>query len=114
LTRRCAPRCPSARRWQGAPLGELQLDTDDRPVELQVRIAQLRDDAARSIVADPARFEGAHRRPSPRRRGAPRTIRRGGQVSGEQGTRGLLDVLVAGSEGGCVQLRSACPDEHHQ
>ncbi|MCY7365124.1 MAG: metallophosphoesterase [Frankiaceae bacterium] len=40
------------------PLGELQLDTHDGPVKLQVRIAQLRDDAARSIVADPARLEG--------------------------------------------------------
>jgi len=40
------------------PLGELQLDTHDGPIELQVRIAQLRDDAARSIVADPARLEG--------------------------------------------------------
>lgn len=40
------------------PLGELQLDTHDGPIQLQVRIAQLRGDAARSIVADPARLEG--------------------------------------------------------
>lgn len=40
------------------PLGELELDTHAGPVRLQVRVAQLRDDAARSIVADPARLAG--------------------------------------------------------
>jgi predicted MPP superfamily phosphohydrolase len=35
------------------PLGELQLDTHAGPVRLGVRVAQLRSEAARSIVADP-------------------------------------------------------------
>jgi predicted phosphodiesterase len=40
------------------PLGELLLDTHDGPVQLSVRIAQLRGDAARSIVADPESLRG--------------------------------------------------------
>lgn len=40
------------------PLGELQLDTHDGPVRLGVRITQLRDEAARTIVADPESLRG--------------------------------------------------------
>jgi predicted phosphodiesterase len=40
------------------PLGELLLDTHDGPVQLAVDVARLRDDAARSIVANPARLTG--------------------------------------------------------
>jgi predicted phosphodiesterase len=40
------------------PLGELLLDTHDGPVQLAVDVARLRDDAARSIVANPARLSG--------------------------------------------------------
>jgi predicted MPP superfamily phosphohydrolase len=40
------------------PLGELQLDTHAGPVRLDVRVAQLRSEAARSIVADPESLRG--------------------------------------------------------
>ena len=40
------------------PLGELRLDTHSGPVRLGVRITQLRDDAARAIVADPEQLRG--------------------------------------------------------
>ncbi|MDQ3503348.1 MAG: metallophosphoesterase, partial [Actinomycetota bacterium] len=40
------------------PLGELRLDTHSRPVRVGVRITQLRDDAARAIVADPEQLRG--------------------------------------------------------
>ena len=40
------------------PLGELQLDTHDSPVLLRVGVTQLREQAARSIAADPARLRG--------------------------------------------------------
>ena len=40
------------------PLGALQLDTHGGPVHLGLRVTQLRDDAARSIVADPTRLAG--------------------------------------------------------
>lgn len=43
---------------QVPPLGELQLDTHDGPVRLAVQVAQLRSEAARSIVADPASLRG--------------------------------------------------------
>ena len=36
------------------PLGQLQLDTHDGPVQLEVRITQLRPEAARDIAANPA------------------------------------------------------------
>ena len=40
------------------PLGELQLDTHAGPVSLGVRVSQLREDAARAIVADPEQLRG--------------------------------------------------------
>lgn len=40
------------------PLGELRLDTHAGPVRLEVRINQLRSDAARAIVADPEQLRG--------------------------------------------------------
>jgi predicted MPP superfamily phosphohydrolase len=40
------------------PLGQLQLDTHDGPVRLDVRISQLRSEAARAIVADPDSLRG--------------------------------------------------------
>ncbi len=40
------------------PLGQLQLDTHDAPVRLDVRVAQLDGDAARAIAADPASLRG--------------------------------------------------------
>ena len=40
------------------PLGELQLDSHDAPVQLGVRVTQLRGDAARAIAADPASLRG--------------------------------------------------------
>jgi len=40
------------------PLGELRLDTHAGPVSLEVRINQLRGDAARAIVADPEQLRG--------------------------------------------------------
>jgi Icc-related predicted phosphoesterase len=40
------------------PLGELQVDTHDGPIRLGVRVTQLRDEAARSIVADPESLRG--------------------------------------------------------
>ena len=40
------------------PLGELLLDTHDGPVRLGVRVARLRDDAARAIAADPSSLAG--------------------------------------------------------
>lgn len=45
--------------WSGGtevavpPLGQLQLDTHDGPVQLEVRITQLRPDAVRDLAADP-------------------------------------------------------------
>lgn len=39
------------------PLGELALDTHAGPVQLDVRVAQLREDAARAIVADPSALQ---------------------------------------------------------
>ncbi len=40
------------------PLGELQLDTHHTPVLLDVRVTQLRGDAARAIAADPDSLRG--------------------------------------------------------
>ena len=40
------------------PLGELQLDTHDSPVLLQVGVTQLRTEAARSIATDPGALRG--------------------------------------------------------
>ena len=40
------------------PLGQLQLDTHDGPVKLEVRINQLRPDAARSIATNPNALRG--------------------------------------------------------
>lgn len=43
---------------QVPPLGELRLDTHAGPVRLDVRINQLRSDAAQAIVADPEQLRG--------------------------------------------------------
>ena len=40
------------------PLGQLQLDTHDSPVRLEVGITQLRTDAARTIATDPTALRG--------------------------------------------------------
>lgn len=43
---------------QVPPLGELQLNTHNSPVKLTVAVTQLRDDAARSIAANPSQLQG--------------------------------------------------------
>lgn len=43
------------------PLGQLELDTHDGPVQLAARVAELREQAAREIVRDPARLAGIGR-----------------------------------------------------